>query len=297
MPPSTLVRTALRQPLLHFLCIGALLFAGYRGLNAADQDERTIRVEREQLLTLLQQRARQFDRERFARELDGMDAAQRAALEQAWLREEVLYREARALQLDRDDYVIRQRLVQKLEFVTRGFIESGAEPDQADVARYFDQHRDAYTQPPSITFTHVFISSAIHGRERAQQLAQETLDTLDRTGAGFADAPAHGDRYAYHSNYVERSEDYVASQFDAGFARALFADADADGRWRGPLASPLGFHLVLVANRKPAREPALDEVYAQVAADAKEARVQRELRTLVERMLARYDVSFEAPRS
>lgn len=291
------LRSLSRQPLVHFLCLGALLFAAYGALGGGGADERRIEVNREQLIALLQQRARQFDRERYARELDGMSAEQRRALEDDWLREEVLVREARALELDRDDYAIRQRLVQKLEFITRGFVESEAAPDRAEVERHFEAHRAGYAQPAAITFTHVFFSGALHGRERALQLAKAMLAELNDSGAQFADAPRYGDRYAYHSNYVERSEDYVAAQFDPGFARALFADAGDDGRWRGPMESPLGFHAVLVAGRQPARVPALDEVYDQVAADAREAQVQREMRAVLDRLLARYEVRYEEPRS
>jgi hypothetical protein len=291
------INAILKQPLVHFLLLGALLFAGHRALNAGADSEREIRVDREQLLTLLQYRAKAFERERFARELDSMSEDERRALEREWLREEVLFREAKALELDRDDYVIKQRLVQKLEFITRGFIESGVELARADVALYFDEHRDNYIQPASITFTHVFFSKAIHGSERAAQLAQGMLESLSGNRVPFADAVKYGDQFAYHSNYVERSREYIAAQFDTDFSRELFVGSGEDGRWRGPLESVFGFHLVLVAERRPERQAALENIYAQVEADAREARVQEKMDEVIGELMARYDISADGPHS
>ncbi|WP_158681542.1 peptidyl-prolyl cis-trans isomerase [Microbulbifer pacificus] len=275
---------------MHFLLLGALLFAAERLFNGAADNALEIRVGREQLVTMLQFRAKTFDQERFDDELDRMGEDARRKLEQEWLREELLYREAKALQLDRDDYVIRQRLANKMEFIARGFISNDGNLPREQVEDYFDRHKDDYLQPASITFTHVFFSSAIHGRQRAAQLAESALETLRADGVAFEQANGYGDQFAYHSNYVERSRDYVAAQFDEQFARELFVPEGDDGEWQGPLESVLGFHLVLVADRQPARPALLANIYAQVEADAREARVQREVDQVIAKLKNRYRI-------
>ncbi len=283
----------MRQPLLHFLLIGLGLFGLYALTSrqtGADRASTTVRVDQDTLLTFMQYRAKAFNRDRFAAKLAGMSQEQVARMIDDYVREEVLYREALALQLDRDDYIIRRRLVQKLEFITKGFVNAASALGDEEVQRYFETHKDEYYVQPWITFTHVFFDTERRGRDQAQRLAQEKGIELRQASVPFTRAPGHGDRFLYHVNYVERTPDYVSSHVGSDMARRIFALQPSDKTWHGPFESPYGFHLVMVSARAEGRYPALSDINERVKADARHAVIREQTETTIRDLIGRYDI-------
>jgi hypothetical protein len=164
-------RQILREPLLHFLVVGGILLGIYRLSPQAGMDvsrDKTIVVDKEGLLNFLQYRSKAFETEYFSKELDALNPEERKNLVDQYIEEEMLYREAKSLGLEQGDYVIRQRLVQKMRYLIDDIAESGGEPSDAVLNDYLQKHRDIYTLEPSVTFTHVFLElrcMAIHRRE------------------------------------------------------------------------------------------------------------------------------------
>jgi len=266
----------LRQPLLHFLAAGLLLFLLWNWLHPAtgvSADRRVIQINRETLLEFLQYRSSAFNREYFSIQLDGMGDAERSRLIEELVREEVLYREAIELGMDRNDYVIKRRLIQKMEFLTRGFA-AATDPDDRQIREYYEAHRDDYYVQPQVSFTHVFFDPSIHGKEQALELARTTLGELNRKQIGWNDALAYGDRFLYHNNYIERTPEYVASHFGAEMAATVFRLGSDDRHWTGPFASPHGWHLVLLAERQEGYHPALEAIAGSIREDAREELIQ-----------------------
>jgi len=288
------MRAFFREPLLHFLLAGLALFGLHRAVagDPREADTRVIVVDRAALLEFVQYRSRAFDARAAAHLYDGLTPTAQRALRDDFVREEALHREALRLGLARDDYVIRQRLVQKVEFALRGASEPQPLSD-AELASFYDAHAAEYAEPASITFTHVFLDAEPRGAERALEEARAKLAALNRARVRFDEAPQHGDRFAFHVNYVERTHDFVAGHFGAALADAVFALAPSE-EWRGPFASPYGAHLVLVSARTPARTPALAEIRARVAEDAQREATERALAASVADVIARYEVR-EAP--
>lgn len=282
----------LKEPLLHFLVAGAALFLLFElaGNDEDKSDGNVIHVSRETLLTFIQYRTRAFEpeiaEERLA-ELSG-DALERVIDD--YIREEALYREALALGMDKNDYVIKRRMIQSVEFITNGFVESTAAVSDDDVRAYYDENRDNYYIDPVVTFTHVFFSAERHGDEEAQALAEAKLAELNRDGAAFTDAPRHGDRYPYLVNYVERTLDLVASHVGDVVAASIF-DAEPDGStWIGPLRSNLGSHVVLLASKTQGRYPELVEVAAAVRRDAEHVALLRVRDKAIQGIVDSYEV-------
>ncbi len=268
-----------REPLLHFLAIGAGLFFVYGAVveDGARVDTNRIEVDREALLTFMQYRAKTFDSARFNAMLDASSAPERQALIDDYVREEALYREAKALGLDENDYVARKRLVQQLEFITRGFITEGTRLSEEELQAYLVENAARYFVAPEITFTHVFFNTERHGAEKAEELAQATLKELTAKQIAFHEAISWGDRFLYHRNYVGKKTGEIASHFGAAMQDGLFA-LDGDGeRWHGPFESPYGFHLAMVTKRTDGHAPELDAVRVRVEQDALQARLKTEL--------------------
>ena len=164
-------RQILREPLLHFLVVGGILLGIYRLSHQAGMDvarDKTIVVDKETLLSFLQYRSKAFETEYFSRELDALSQEERKSLVDQYIEEEMLYREAKSLGLEQGDYVIRQRLVQKMRYLIDDITEGGGEPSDAVLNDYLQKHREIYTlsrPSPSLMYSWILRCMAINRRE------------------------------------------------------------------------------------------------------------------------------------
>jgi hypothetical protein len=287
------LRRIVREPLVHFLLVGLALFAVYsvrRGPGDSTPDARTVVVDRDALLAFIQYRSKAFE-PRFAQaKLSNLSPEALERLIDDYVREEVLHREALRLGLDADDYVVRRRLVQKLEFITRGFAEADTALDDSAIQSFFEANAQDYFVEPHVTFTHVFFDAERRGWPESRRLAEQELAALNAARVPFADAPGHGDRFPYHVNYVERTLDYVASHFGPELAQAVY-DLEPSGEvWRGPLESPYGVHLVMITRKQAGRLPAIEEIHERVVEDARRSAIRRRVETAVGDLVDTYDV-------
>jgi hypothetical protein len=293
----TILRALLREPLLHFVVLGAGLFGLFHYVDRGDPtlDPRTILVDRGRLLEHLQSRSRAYDAARSSLEIDEMDARELEALIDDYVREEVLYREAKSLRMDENDFASRRRLVQQMEFVVGGFV--GADPPTPrEVEAYFSTHGDRYAEEPAITFTHVFFDQERHGA-RTLALARARLATLNELQASFADAPRHGDHFRYHVNYVQKAESLVANHFGPALARTVFTLVPDESRWQGPIQSRYGWHLVMLTSRREGGPADLASVRDRVEDDLSRERREERTRAALAGFIADYRVHVEPIRA
>ncbi|OFX05468.1 MAG: hypothetical protein A3E78_13095 [Alphaproteobacteria bacterium RIFCSPHIGHO2_12_FULL_63_12] len=284
------LKALLRDPLTHFLAAGALLFAIGSVIKPAAEADDLITVDRPALLEFIQYRSKAFEPEAAAAILDGLSPQARAEIIRDYVREEALAREAEALGLGANDYVIRQRMVQKVEFLAEAAAAAIAEPTEAELTSFYDANRARYTSPPAATMTHVFISTENKPRDAARAEALALLNRLKKSKAGFNDATAHGDRFLFHKNYVDRTDDYISSQLGGDIATAIFDNSTPLNEWRGPFSSQYGEHLIYVAARAPSRLPPLNEIRDVVAADLTEERRQQAIENAIGAVVAKYKV-------
>jgi hypothetical protein len=286
------MRKLLREPLLHFLTAGLGLFLLYGGVSSqpGSDDPKIIEVNRDNLLTFVQYRSRSFEPALASARLDSLQGPELQTLIGDYVREEALYREALALGLDRNDYIIKRRLVQSIEFVTTGFATAGIELSEAEIAAHYEARRGDYYIEPFVTFTHVFFSSERRGQDAALAAARAKLAELNAGPTGFADAPKHGDRFLYAQNYVERDPGFVASHFGQPLADAVFALTPEETRWRGPFESAYGYHLILLVQKQGGRYPAFQEVAESVRADAQRAAADAQKARAIQAIVDTYQV-------
>jgi hypothetical protein len=264
------LKAGLREPLVLFLGAGALLYACYGVFDkraSAHVDSRQIVVDRKALLEFMQFRSKAFEPGIFAKRLDEMSADEREKLTKDYVQEEILYREAVSLGLESGDYIIRQRMIQKLKFLIDEAMDPASVPSTPELEAYYKQHSSDYAEPPIYTFTHVFYDKT--QRADAHADAVVGLKELTAEDARFNDAIRYGDRPLYFQNYVERTRDFVVDQFGAEMIAALDRLPPSDKTWRGPFESQYGWHLVLLMKREHGRAPPLEEVRTRVAEDYK----------------------------
>ncbi len=264
------MRKILKDPLVHFLALGLGLFVLF-DLVASDEatyDSKVINVDRDALLTFVQYRSRAFQPQAAAARLDNMSEEELERLISDYVREEALHREAKALGVDKNDYIIKLRMIQSIEFITDGFVTAAVDVSDDDIAAHYEANREDYYINPFVTFTHVFFDGERHSRDETLALATAKLAELNRQQVPFSDAPRHGDRFPYFVNYVERDPQFVASHFGLPMAEQVFGLESSDSTWHGPFESQYGMHLIMLTRKAEGRYPELAEIEAVVRDDA-----------------------------
>lgn len=283
------------EPLLHFLLAGVILFSAYAvfRVDNAEDDARTIVVDRRALLTFLQYRANAFDPDTFGGALDGMTDDELSEVINAYVDEEILYREAKELGLEESDNNIRQRMVQKMDFLLADMATESAPVSDADLEAYFQNNTELYAVAPWATFTHVFFDAQKRGEEGAQKAAEAAKEELNRQHAGFNDAAGIGDDFPYLRNYVERTFEYIASHFGNDFAASLQTLDPSDSEWQGPFRSVFGWHVVLLTERAERAYPKLDDVRDRVERDLAAERSDAAVKKMTRAIRDRYKIRIE----
>jgi len=287
-------RKILKDPLAHFFAIGAVLFLVVSLAKPAQEEQ--IIVDREALLSFIQYRSKAFQPQAAAAILDKMSADERQRLADNYIREEALYREAQSLGLAEGDYVIRQRMIEKLEFITDAVAAPSAPTDQA-IAAFYEQNKQTYYQEPGATFAHVFVKAENISPVAAMGRAQQLLEKLRADNARFKDATRYGDRFLFHTNYVERTYDYIEGHFDEEATKAIFSDRSPLSSWSGPVLSEYGAHLIYVTSRSPGRFPPIDEIKTILTEDMTRAARRAQTDELTDAIVAKYAPLIETTRA
>lgn len=241
-----MIRNWARDPLVHFLFAGALLFAlfAWRG-EEADPDSRSIAIDREVQASLALQFETMMQRPPTDAELDG--------LIERWLRDEVLYREALRLGLDRDDAVVRRRLAKKMDALASAQAET-AVPSEAVLREWLAAHPERFARGASVGFDQLYFSDEAAARAALGQLQS----SADWRGLGEPlSVPASQDDVT-----VRAMTDRYGRQFSAELAGLEPGDA-----WQGPVPSGFGWHLVRLRAREAGAVPPLAEIRDRVEDD------------------------------
>jgi hypothetical protein len=243
------VRQILSEPLVHFLIIGAVVFGAWSALDRSprDSDAQVIEVGPGRIAQLYQMFSRTWQRPPTPLELNG--------LVEAFVKEEIFYREGARMGLDRDDTVIRRRMQQKMEFLIEPR-DAELNPSDEELRAYLAENAAAFHVPVRIAFRQVFFDPTRHGDTLKADIAR-LLAAIEADESGEVPKDA-GDPTLLPPAMPLMRTDQIAANFGTEFAEAL-AVAPA-GRWTGPLTSTFGHHLVFVDERTEKRDPSLDEV-------------------------------------
>ena len=214
--------------------------------------------------------------------------AELADLAVAAIDEEVLYREGVARGLDRDDPVVRRRMIEKMTAVARPKAPT-SDPPRDELRRWYQMYSHRFVHPATATFDQLFFDSRHHADAGAA--AREALATLAATRPTDAPPAAIGDAFPLPPRLTDKSQMELAHLYGDEFARQVMAAPI--GRWQGPLVSRHGTHLIRVGDRRAQRLPPFEEAERYVRADwlTVEMRGQR---AAAESLLPRYEVALPA---
>lgn len=271
-------RNWVREPLVHFIAAGAVIFAVAGVVGDATSESRRIEVTPGLVDRLQQVFAAQWRRPPTPAELEG--------LIESHVEEEVLYREALGLGLDKDDTIVRRRLAQKMQFMIEDVAVPPA-PTDVELTIYFDANREQFRLPTTVTFSHVYFS--VDRRDDAEHDALTTLAEL--AGEERADeerTAARGDAFMLRYDYADITEAELGRLFGREFAEAVFGLPV--GGWQGPVRSGYGFHLVRLDRKNSPPEPTFGEARDGVLAAYLEAERRRMNREVLDGILASYEI-------
>jgi hypothetical protein len=283
------MRKMIREPLLHFLLIGAGLFLlfGWRGGTASlptgqsGPQSAQIVVAQDDIDQLVGTFTRTWQRPPTEEEVKG--------LVESFIRDEIYYREAVAAGLDRDDSVIRRRMRLKMEYIFED-IAAQVGPTDADLQAFLKKNPEQYLIDPQIAFRQVYIN-ADKRKKDAWDYAVQVIAELNRG----ADPDSSGDPFLLDAEVRLSPLWDIKKQFGEEFGSKILELKQ--GKWEGPVRSGYGLHLVLVTKRVGGRMPELKEVRDIVKRDWMAER-QKELKDAAYASLReRYTVVVEKPKA
>jgi len=252
---APVMRRLLREPLVHFLLLGVILFSVYAHVERSHDDveqPKQIRLTTDDLSQMFQLFKSQWRRDPTPEEL--------RTLVEDKVQEEVLYREAIALGIDKDDTIVKRRMAQKMQFLAED-VAAAREPTREELAIWYEAHRDQFASPPRISFRHLYFSPDRRG-ERAHDEAAAALTKLAGQPEDSNLAVTIADRFMFQEYYRDRAPEFFGKELGPNFALAVAKLSP--GSWQGPVESGFGWHLVFIDTLIPGRLPALEEVEADV---------------------------------
>ena len=245
----------LREPLVHFLLLGLALFAVYgymqRGRGGVESS-RQIVVSLDELRQMDAYFESQWHRQPTPAEFQSMVEDR--------VREEVLYREALAMGLDKDDTIVKRRMAQKMQFLAED-VATAHEPSTAELKAWFEKNSSQFALPGRYSFRHLYFSPDKRGKS-AEQDAAKALTKISGQPEDSALAASLADQFMFQDYYGDQATEAIAKEFGPQFAVAI--EKVKPGSWEGPVESGYGWHLVFVGTVIPGRVPAFEEVEPDV---------------------------------
>jgi len=283
---SRIARRWLREPLLHFALLGVALFAAYAylhrgaaGLESSKQIALTLDDLRQLDAYFAAQWQRQPTQEEFARLLEDK------------VREEVLYREALAMGLDKDDTIVKRRMAQKIQFLAED-VAAAHEPTTDELRAWYEKNSEKFALPSRVSFRHLYFGPDRRG-PRARDDAASALAKLAGLPEDSPVAASLGDPFMFQGYYGDRTSEQLAKELGPPFAQAV--SRLTPGSWQGPIESGYGWHLVFVDTVVPGRVPAFEEVEPDVKTAWLGDQKERAWSKAYREMRAKYTVLLPAP--
>lgn len=276
------LKRLVKEPLLHFLLLGIVLFGAYGVLQPAPEEEsgRPLTVE------LTADDLRQLAVMWLAQGRPAPTPEQMRHLVDQKVTEEILAREAVALGLDRDDQIIKRRLAQKMDFLLADLAALDP-PTEDELRAWFALNGERFALPPHLSFRHLYFSFDRHG-ERTREAA---ADALGRVAGLSPEAPqlvSIADPFMFRNTYGDATPDQMAKEFGPGFAEALFRLPP--GSWQGPIESGYGWHLIWIDSVESGRIPDFEEVKPRVMEAWLDERYGEIKRRAFDEMRSRYTI-------
>lgn len=272
-----MITRIVKEPLVHFLLIGGLIFVGFSLFDdsPAQPDTRQIVITKTDLTALAARFEGTWKRAPQPDEL--------SAMTEELIRDRVLVNAALDLGMDQGDAVINRRLRQKMEFFAASIAEA-IEPETAELETFYQAHAQDYQTPPQFALEQIYLGDRVAPEAATAALAALKAGTDPEQLRHPSLLPKHFDMTPVR---------ILDSSFGTGFAASL--DPLPVGEWAGPVRSGFGYHLVRLSDKTPATLPALDQVAHKVLPDWQSAKRQEVMDQYYQSLRQGYEVILPTP--
>lgn len=278
------MKKIIKTPLAFFFILGFVVFGLHSFLNREnreiDQDPFTVEITSADIEWIKSSWEARMKRKPTQQELQG--------LINTFIRDEILHREALAMDLDDRDLVIQRRLVQKLTFVFEDLAET-VEPAEDELKKYLQENQEKYRIPEMMSFSHIYFNP--DKRKAVLKDAKIILDRLKSAGSSSAEMVSLGDSIMIDSSFRKKSSVEVARILGKEFANKLFSLGEMG--WQRPIISTFGTHLVYIEEHIASKMPAFENIREKVKNDFMYVRKNQVVDTAYNTIRANYTILVE----
>lgn len=278
----TTFKKILAEPLLQFLVLGTLLFLLVSNIQKQnDQQSLEITVDKERVALMIMNYRTQTGILPSKQQLDGMI--------DNYIKEEISYREAKKMGLDKDDEIIRRRLSQKFDFIQTDLTEI-PEPSAEELKSFYEENPALFQKEATVSFSHLYFSTDETSDSAAIQRAEDVLQQLEQSN--LQRAPEKGDRFPLLYDYTEQSYLDIQQNFgDKPLLQELFNGPV--NTWLGPVQSGYGWHLLFISRRDSATEIPFASIREDVKTKYLEAAKATENKKTFDQLSKKYSINRE----
>ncbi|MEP2990788.1 MAG: peptidylprolyl isomerase [Parasphingorhabdus sp.] len=264
----------LKEPLIHFLG-GALLVFGFFWATGTNRDpaDYTISVDQSNIDRLRAGWIQNFRRPPTQQELD--------ALIDQEVTEEIYYREALRLGLDRNDAVIRRRMFTKMRFLNNQD-SAASEPNDTELQQWIRQNQGKYSLSATYDLEQIYLGQGGTLSET------EVVKLLQDLNSGAVEASDISKPISLPQKLMSADNRSISRQFGEQFSVDL-AEQET-GKWVGPVTSGFGEHLIYIMSKTPGKPAMLDDVRQAVTNDWRAAQTAQQEETALEQYRSQYDI-------
>ena len=244
-----------KEPLVLFILLGSLIFVGFNYTTSQPtqlEQKLEIKISRQQIDSLVLGFTKVWQRKPSELEQTG--------LIKNYIKEEILYREALALGLDKDDSIVRRRLSQKMQFITEDIVDVVASTDQ-ELNEFLQKNQETYRKAAIFSFIQVYINPNKH-LDTLEVVTKSLLNKLSQSEYNITEI---SDPLMLSNEFINVSTDEISRQLGNDFLDSFLKIEKA--KWQGPIRSGFGYHLVFINEYIPDEIPSLAEVREIVERD------------------------------
>ena len=272
------MKKLLKDPFLHFILIGVILFALFRLVNQTTETKNTIVINDFDIENIISTWEMQWKRPPTEQEIQNLINVN--------LKQEIFYQEALKMNLDHNDEIIKRRLSQKMQFLSND-IAAMIKPTDADLEDYIQKNKEKYLTPYSYSLYQIIFSP-----DKRDNNLKDATDVLNlNKNTSLEEMKSKGDALPFNYHFTNINADELALQFGTQFSEALVNQEL--NNWVGPIPSGFGYHLVFITQKTKPELPKLEDIRKEITRDY-EYDYQKELNeSIYQELKKQYDIRID----
>ena len=281
------ISNIMRDPLVHFLLIGLCLYALISAFDTRN-DINTIVIDDKTLMRHMQFQSGAFNADTAQTAFNNLTEDARKDLINTYIKEEALYREAKQMGFEDSDYIIRQRMVQKFDFLAESAMSS-LQFTRSDLKVYYDKNLQNYLVPAKVSLTHIYFGNNDSEINSTNERALSALENLN-THTQERTAEQYGDRFPYQYVYSNRSYSQVFEIFGQAFADLAFSKDTPLQQWIGPISSSFGSHLIFITGSTSEHTESFEDIINIIEHDLTAQTLRKRRAIFLDEIVEKYAV-------